>query len=251
VSAELSPELQERLARLGGPSSNGGGGAEARVPDADDLDWFLFHSFPECEVAPDTFAGIVPVYERALRAGAAFDHELLFVRALELSDRIGPEHLERLARAAVERVRHRGFDPADAIAALRFALRTLPPEDSFLDDLLESADLASFRFHWTVDFVLDSRDLDEYLALSYLRDDDPATADLLRRFPVPEGRLRRLAAFLAPEACRRRIEAGWEAETAPRERAALAAALAGRLGGFTPAGGDAGRRGGSRSSREG
>jgi hypothetical protein len=234
MSIESTPEVRERLARLHGPSSNGDDAAKAKAPSTDDLDWFLFHSFPDCEVAPDTFAEIVPVYERALRTGAEFDYELLFVRMLELSGSLGRETVRGIARAAVERVLADGFDPADSVAALRFALRTLPEDDRFVGEVLERDGLVAFRFHWTVDFVLDERDLAEYLSLSYLRDEDPATADLLREFPVPEFRLERLRAFFEPDACRRRIEAGWESGTMPHERDGLASALRDRLPGFAP-----------------
>jgi hypothetical protein len=231
MSTETEPELRERLERVRAPSSNGAGGG---APATEDLDWFLFQSFPECAVPPGTFAELVPVYERALRGGARFDHELLFVRLLELHELVGEAAVRSIARAAVERVIAGGFEPAEAIAALRFALRALPPEDPFLDDVLGRPGLEGFRFRWTLDFVLDERGEREYLALSYLRDDDPATAPLMARFAVPAARREKLAAFFAEAACRERLERGWEEVTRPEERAALSDALRERLPGFAP-----------------
>lgn len=229
MSAETESELRQRLERVRAPSSNGAGGG---APPTEDLDWFLFQSFPECAVPADTFVALVPVYERALRAGARFDHELLFVRMLELHERVGEAAVRSMARAAVERVLSGGFEPAEAIAALRFAVRALPAEDPFLDEVLERADQETFRFRWTLDFVLDERGEREYLALSYLRDDDPTTAPLMAKFAVPAAQREKLAAFFAPEACRERLQRGWTAATAPDERAALAAAVKERLPGF-------------------
>lgn len=228
MSAPTANELSRRLARMRSPSSNGDG-----APATEDLDWFLFQSFPECAVPPAKFAELVPVYARALRTGARFDYELLFVRVLELHDLVGSEGIRSVAHAAVARAFGGGFDPADAVAALRFALRALPADDGFLDDMLSRADLASLRFQWTLDFVLDEREPADYLTLSYLRDDDPATASLLEAFPIAPGRARTVAAFLADEECRARLEAGWETETSTEERAALAAALREKLPGFS------------------
>lgn len=234
MTTDAESELRDRLERVRAPASNGHG---HDAPATEDLDWFLFESFPECAVPPETFVELVPVYEHALRAGARFDHELLFVRALELHDRIGEARVRSIARTAVDRVLEGGFEPAEAIAALRFAVRALPPEDPFLDEVLQRDDLAAFRFRWTLDFVLDERGSREYLALSYLRDDDPATAPLMARFAVPPARMEKLAAFFGTEACRARLEAGWTAGTDARERTALAAAVKERIPGFTaPAG---------------
>lgn len=229
MSAETDPELRDRLARVRTPSSNGDGHG---APATEDLDWFLFQSFPECAVPPETFVELIPVYEHALRAGARFDHELLFVRMLELHEHVGEKSVHAIARAAVDRVLAGGFEPAEAIAALRFAIRALPAEDPFLDEVLAREELARFRFRWTLDFVLDERGPHEYLALSYLRDDDPETAPLMARFAVPAGRMEKLAAFFGPEACRERLEKGWAGGTGPEERAALAKALEERLPGF-------------------
>jgi len=245
MSTGTPDELRERLARIHRPSANGDeGAADTAAPASDDLDWFLFRSFPECEVSPALFAELVPVYEKALRAGARFDHELLYVRTLELVDQVGIEAVRRIARAALERTLAGGFDPADAVAALRFALRTLPADEPFLDDVLGRPSLAGLRFQWTLDFVLDERDVAEYLALSYLRDDDPDTAGLLARFPVPPARLDRLARFFEADACRRRLAVGWEEHTAPEERHGLAAQIAERLPGFAPGKGSAASPGG-------
>ena len=228
MNARAGSELQERLQRVRPPSSNGAGA----VPATDDLDWFLFQSFPDCAVPAETFAELVPVYERALRAGAYFDHELLFVRLIELHELVGEAGVRAVARAAVERTLSGGFEPAEGIAALRFAMRTLPETDQFLDDVLSRPALEAFRFRWTVDFVLDERGESEYLAVSYLRDDDPATAPLMKNFAVPAARREKLAAFFAPDACRQRLQEGWAAVTRPEERDALAESLKARLPGF-------------------
>jgi hypothetical protein len=195
MSGGPSPELEQRLARLGRVSANGGGRADA-APTADDLNWFLYESFPECAVPAETFVELVPLYERAMRAGANFDFELLFVRVVELADRIGKDGVLRVARAARDRLLEGRFEPHDGIAALRFALRALPEDDPFLDEVLQRESLAGFREEWARDFSLDERGTREYLALSYLRDDDPETAGVLARFPVPPSRAAKLAAFL-------------------------------------------------------
>jgi hypothetical protein len=224
-------ELRSRLSRVRLSMSNGSSGSS---PATEDLDWFLFQSFPECAVPAETFAELVPVYESALRSGAYFDHELLFVRLLELHELVGEGALHDTARAAVERVLAGGFEPAEAIAAMRFAMRAAPADDPFLDEILSRPELEAFRFRWTVDFVLDERGEREYLAVSYLRDDDPATAALMERFAVPPARREKLAAFFAEDACRERLERGWTGITRPEEREALAAALKQRLPGFAP-----------------
>jgi hypothetical protein len=203
--SKASPELQQRLLRLGLPSPNGGGRPDA-APSSDDLDWFLYESFPECAVPAETFVQLVPVYERALRAGATFDFELLFVRVVELAERIGTDGVQRIARAARDRLLEGGFEPLDGIAALRFALRALPEADPFLDELLQRPALESFRLQWTQDFVLDERGPREYFALSYLRDDDPETAGVLARFPVPASRVAKLESFLEEAATRARLD---------------------------------------------
>jgi hypothetical protein len=192
MSVEPSSELARRLLRLGTPW----GGRPDALPTADDLDWFLYESFPECAVPAETFAQLVPVYERALRAGATFDFELLFVRAVELVGLIGGDGLLRLARAARDRLLDGGFEPHDGIAALRFTVRVLPEDDAFLDEVLGRSSLASFRREWTQDFALDARGPREYFALSYLRDDDPETAGVLARFLIPASRAAKLEAFL-------------------------------------------------------
>jgi hypothetical protein len=194
MSGGPRPELEQRLARLGALSSNGGGAASS--PSTDDLNWFLYESFPECAVPPETFAGLVPLFERALRAGASFDFELLFVRVIELAERIGRDGVLRVARAARDRLLEGNFEAHEGIAALRFAVRALPEDDAFLDELLRRSSLAGFREEWARDFALDERGPGEYFALSYLRDEDPETAGVLARFPVPVARAAKLAAFL-------------------------------------------------------
>jgi hypothetical protein len=222
-------EIAERTGRL----TASGNGASSGAFAADDLDWFLFHSFPGSEVDPARLGALLPVYERALAAGAAFDVELLYVRALELGDAVPAETRVSIARAAVRRALAGGFDAADAIASLRFALRVLPA-DEFLDRLLADASCERLRFHLTADFVLDERGLDDYLALSYLREGDPDADPVLARFPVPPRARERLAEFLAEAACRRRLEAGFARWTDPEERPTLLAALGEKLPGFTP-----------------
>ncbi|MGQ0721381.1 MAG: hypothetical protein ACT4PE_07405 [Candidatus Eiseniibacteriota bacterium] len=195
MGSHPSPELEQRLARLGAVSANGGGRADA-APSTDDLDWFLYESFPECAVPAETFVGLVPLYERALRTGASFDFELLFVRVVELAHRIGKDGVLRVAWAARDRLLDGRFEPQEGIAALRFALRALPEDDPFLDEVLQRESLAAFREEWALDFMLDERGPAEYFALSYLRDDDPETAEVLACFPVPASRAAKLAAFL-------------------------------------------------------
>ncbi|MFN8177891.1 MAG: hypothetical protein U0167_08185 [bacterium] len=224
-------EIEERLARLRGASGNG---AASVAPEADDLDWFLFHSFPGCDVEPAQLAALLPVYERALATSAAFDFELLFVRVLELRDAIAPDAREGIARAAARRVLAGGFDPADAIAAIRFAARALADVDAFLDRLLADEACASLRFQLSVDFVLDERELADYLALSYLREGDPDASPLLAAFPVAKGAEARLARFFDQAACRRRIEEGWSRFCEPAERAMLLQALQSKFPGFCP-----------------
>jgi hypothetical protein len=231
MSEEPSAELRERLARVSVPSSNGGAGT---VPAPDDLDWFLYESFPECQVPLATWLELLPVYGRALRAGAAFDFELLFVRVLEHADRVGQAAIGALARAARDRLLGGGFEPPDGIIALRFLLRALPAEDGFLDDVLTRDAHAAFRFLWTLDFVLDERGATEYFALSYLRDEDPDTAVILARFPVPESRRAALESFLAPDACRRRLEDGWCRCVPDDERYAAREAVRVRIRDFEP-----------------
>lgn len=231
MAAERIDEVEERIARLGAP----GNGASASY-DADDLDWFLFHSFPGSEVGPDRLASLLPLYERAIAAGATFDVELLFVRTLELGDAVPAASRTSLARAAVRRALDGGFDSADAIAAIRFGLRTLP-DAGFLDRLVEDPALEGLRFQLTVDFTLDERDLADYLALSYLRDEDPDAGPLLAGFPVPAPARERLAAFFAEPACRARLRDGFERWTDPEERPTLVRALEEKLPGFTPAAG--------------
>jgi hypothetical protein len=127
-----------------------------------------------------------------------------------------------------------GFDPADAIAAIRFAIRVLPDAETFVQRIAEDEACARLRFLLSVDFELDERELDDYLALSYLRDGDPDAAPVLGGFPLASGVLPRLAALFEEGACRRRLEEGWETFTAPDERPTLLEALREKLPGFRP-----------------
>lgn len=232
MTPEPLDEIAERVARLRGASSNG---ASSSAPSADDLDWFLFHSFPGCLVEPTRFASLLPVYERALASGTTFDFELLFVRLLELRDAVPAEVRSSVARAALRRAIEQGFDPADAIAAIRFAIRVLTDADAFLERLLADEACAPLRFQLTVDFVLDERELDDYLALSYLREGDPDAAPVLEDFPLMPRARSRLAALFEESACRRRLEEGWSTWTEEFERPTLRQALDAKLPGFRPA----------------
>ena len=198
------PDLQDRLERLRRPSANGSG---APRRDGEDLDWFLLRSFPDCGVSPELFVELVPVFVESIRNGISFDVELLYVRCLELGSRLGAEGLETVAEAGLRRAFDGGFDAADSLASIRFALRVIPGE-TFLPRLLEDDDLEELRFRMTVDFVLDERDLGEYLAVSYLRDGDPEIGDRLAPYPVRESDREILEGFLDRDACRTRIERG-------------------------------------------
>jgi hypothetical protein len=222
-------ELRERLARLENPSANGGGAA---APSADDLDWFLFQSFPDCEVSPERFASLLPKYEHALRAGVPFDSELLYVRVLEIGGTAGGDARRAIARTVAERVLAGQLDSSDSIAAVRFAVRVLPDAVGMLDRLRSQPELRRLYWQMTVDFVLDERPLGEYLAVSYLRDDDPDAGPRLRDFPVPPEAQARLEEMFAPEACRRRLEEGFEEFAEPEERGMLLAAFESRVPGF-------------------
>jgi hypothetical protein len=236
MAMAIDTELEARLARLTAPGSNGGPPA---LPSADDLDWFLFHSFPGCEVPAERFGSLLPVYERALREGASFDLELLFVRVLEVGDVIPAEARRALARAAVDRALAGGFDSSDAMAALRFAVRALPDEPAFLDRLARDPALEKLRWQLAVDFALDDRALEDYLAISYLRDGDPDIAPRLERFPVSPAARALLEKLFGEGGGRRRIEAGFDEFVDPDERAMLLEALEERIPGF--------RRGASQS----
>jgi hypothetical protein len=225
-------ELRERLARMKDPSTNGGSGAF--VPSEDDLDWFLFNSFPDCEVTPARFVELLPVYERALRAGSAFDTELLFVRMLEMGEPVTEDARASLACVAGERVLSGSLDSADAIAAVRFIVRTHPDPGAFLDHLLRDPALARLRWQITLDFVLDERSLDDYLAVSYLRDADPDAGPRLAGHPVSRDAWARLTEWLDPEASRRRLEQGFASFAETEEREGLREALRERAPGFNP-----------------
>ena len=222
--ADRVDEVEERVARL----TASGNGASSRALDPDDLDWVLFHSFPGSEVAPGRLASLLPVYERALGAGAVFDYELLYVRLLEAGDAVAADARASIAKVAAERALGGGFDAADSIAAIRFVLRVLPGSD-FLDRLLGDPSCERLRFHLVLDFTLDERELDDYLAVSYLREGDPDADPVLARFPVPAAARERLVVFLAEDKRRRLLADGLTKWTEPEERATLFQALAERL----------------------
>lgn len=227
-------EIEERIARLGA-SGNG----RSPAPDGEDLDWLLFHTFPGSDLEPARLASLLPRFTRALEDGIAFDFELLYVRALELDTVIPDAERAALARAALRRALAGGFDPADAVAALRFALRVIPP-DEFLTAFLADPAQERFRFHLTVDFTLDERSLEDYLALSYLRDGDRDADRVLARYPVPRAATDALAAFFEETACRRRLAAGFVAWVDADERDLLAQALVEKLPGIALGTGRAG-----------
>jgi hypothetical protein len=175
------------------------------------------------------FAELLPIYQAALQSGLVFDYELLYVRLLEFGDRLDRDALDAIARSAVERMVDGGFDAADSVAALRFAIRVLPADEPFLDSLMQSSEQEALCFQLTVDFVLDARELDEYLAVSYLRDGDPEADAVLRRHPIPEVFRRRIERFFAPESCRERIEQGWRKWGSKAEYEELAGVLRKRI----------------------
>lgn len=224
-------EIEERLARLRGASGNG---ATTASPDADDLDWLLFQSFPGCAVEPARFVTLLPAYQQAIASGVMFDFELLFVRLLELGDAVAADTRRQVARAALQRLLEEGFDPADAIAAIRFAIRVLPDVEQFLARLGGDEACARLRFQLTVDFVLDERELDDYLALSYLREGDPDAASVLEGFPLAPGVKDRLSALFEASACRARLEQGWTRWSEAEDRATLREALSSKVPGFRP-----------------
>jgi hypothetical protein len=212
-----SSELSERLARLRAPDAS---------PSGEDLDWFLFRSFPDCEVSATCFRELLPVYATALERGARFDFELLFVRAIELRDASCDETCVAIARAAAQRVLDAQLDPADAISALRYGSRVLPDPEAFWIDWTARGELARMRFEITLDFALDERGLDDYWTLAYLTNVaiDAAVRD-------------RIAAFFEEDACRARLEEGWRRWIEPSEEEFLASIVTARFPGLaiTPA----------------
>lgn len=216
-------ETQARLARLAPAETS-------ELPETDDLDWVLFHSFPDCEVAPADFAASLPHFERALRAGVSFDYELLFVRTLEVGSAIAPTPREDLARAAIDRTLAGAFEPAEAMAAIRFVARVLPESDAFFARLFAEESLAELRWQISADFALDERELDDYLAVSYLRDADPDAGPRLESFPVGAEAKAQLERFLAADAVRVRLADGFARFADPAERDMLRDAFRERLG---------------------
>ncbi|HMB68437.1 MAG TPA: hypothetical protein VKU85_03975 [bacterium] len=216
-------ETRERVERLLAPPGNGHG-----APGGDDLDWILFRSFPRGAVDADTFARLVPTCVHALDSGAVFDHELLFVRLIEMADACADGDLAEAARAAARRLLTGGFDPDETPAVVRFVVRALPDADDTLETLLRDPGHERLRFFLTADFLLDERDLPDYLALSYLRDSDPDAPAALTRHPVPDRLRERLARFLEPEVALDRIRTGWKRWASAAECDALRDGIAAR-----------------------
>lgn len=223
-----SPQL-DPLSRVLAHARNG-----RKDPDGDDLDWVLFRSFPDGDVSWERFAEAVPVFQRALDTETTFDHELLFVRLIEAGDAVSADARRDIARSVADRVLANGFEPDDAISVLRFALRVLPDADKFISDLTSDTSLDRLRFLLTVDFVLDERELDDYLSLSYLRDADPDSAPLLAGFPIHAGALEQLERMFSDRIVREQLHTGWARHTEPWEREALAKAFSVKLPGFVP-----------------
>ncbi|MEZ5064163.1 MAG: hypothetical protein R3B81_05480 [bacterium] len=226
-----APESRESFERVVALAETRRNGAPA-LADVDDLDWCLFHSFPDCELTPKDFARTLPAFTAALEAGVNFDLELLFVRALEIGEAASAESRAALARAALARLAAGALDSSDAIATVRFAIRTVPAGEEPLARLLDTPALEALRWQMSVDYVLDERSLEDYLAMSYLRDTDPDAVRLLERFPIPAAHREQLAAFFADDACRARIAAGFGSFADPAESGLLREGLAERLPGL-------------------
>jgi len=175
----------------------------------DELNAVLYDSFPGGSVSAADLERQFPLFLNALREHVPFDHELLFVRILELSGRRAGIVGESLVREIARRALEGGFSAGDTLAAMRLLARVLPAEDNFFEKLLSIEALDSLRFEMTLDFATDQRPLDEYLALSYLRDGDPEAEEVLRGFPIPAPVRSRLETFFHPEQCAARLRAGW------------------------------------------
>ncbi len=202
----------------------------------DALDRILFESFPGGAADPARFERALPEFGRALREGIPIDVELLFVRLVEASVRASRLVGEDLVAGVRERTLAAGFGPEDSLAAARFLARVLPAEDDALDRLFQDEALEGLQFAMSLDFVLDSREAEEYAALSYLRDGDPDAAASLRGFPIPETARRAWAAFFDRTRCLERLRRGWLRWTAPEERARLAEWVRKRSPEFEPRG---------------
>lgn len=198
--------------------------ASDAVPSGEDLDWFLFRSFPNCEVSPSCFRELLPAYVPAIERGVRFDFELLYVRAIELRDDSCRAACVAIAHAVAKRTLDAGFDAADTIAALRYCSRSLPDPGTFWNEWTKRPALARRRFEVTLDFVLDERELDDFWTLGYL----PYVA------PDAEVR-RRIGDFFSEEACRARLERGWDGWVDHAEGAFLVGVVTARIPGFARA----------------
>jgi len=175
----------------------------------DELNAALYESFPGGSVSPADLESRFPTFLKALRDRVPFDHELLFVRILELSGRRAGITGEELVREIARRALEGGFSAGDTLAAMRLLARVLPAEDEFFEKLFAIEALEPLRFEMTLDYFTDQRDLVEYLALSYLREGDPETQDVLGGFPISEPVRARIESFFDPERCAQRICEGW------------------------------------------
>ncbi len=202
---------------------------QGRAATADDLDWVLFRSFPGCEIAVGALAELAPAYVEAVRSGTPFDRELLFVRLLEAGDALPDAFRRDVARAAADRLLEGVDDPDDDIPVLRYVLRTSPDAEDLVGRLILDPALDAFRFTLTLDFALDERELDDYLAVSYLRDGDPDSGPMLKPYPVPEGLRRELALWFGGPALCARLESGWLRHTDAAERDSLRRGLEEKL----------------------
>jgi hypothetical protein len=187
----------------------------------DELNSALYESFPGGAVSATELEKQFPHFLTALRERIPFDHELLFVRILELSGRRAGIVGEALVREIAKRALEGGFSPGDTLAAMRLLARVLPAEDGFFERLFSIEALEQLRFEMTLDFAMDQRALAEYLALSYLRDGDPEAHDVLRGFPIPEPVRVRLEFFFDAEQCVRRLQFGWNRWIPAEQRESL------------------------------
>jgi hypothetical protein len=219
-------DVEQHIARLRGPASDG------ESADPGDLDWVLFRSFPGCEIGPETLAECAPAYVAAVRNHVVFDRELLFVRLLEAGDALPPAFRREVADAAAHRLLAGDYDPDDAIPVFRYVIRAAPDPDAVVVSVVTDPDLDALRFALTVDFALDERDLDDYFAVSYLRDGDPDSGPRLRAFPVPPGVRRELSLWLSEPAVRARLETGWTRHPDDAERERLRRGLEQKLPGL-------------------
>jgi len=183
--------------------------ANATSRARDELNAVLYDSFPGGVVSEADLERKFPLFLNALREHIPFDHELLFVRILELSGRRAGIVGEALVREIARRALEGGFSAGDTLAAMRLLARVLPAEDNFFERLLAIEALDLLRFEMTLDFAADQRGLEEYMALSYLRDGDPEAQEVLRGFPIPAPVRSRLESFFHPEQCAARLRAGW------------------------------------------